>query len=52
MAKKPPGLDRFTEALAAVAGVPKEQIESKVAASKGTGGKGAEKRLKKRRKKK
>lgn len=52
MAKKPPGLDRFAEALGIVAGVPKEQIESKVAANKGRGGKGAEKRLKKQRKKK
>lgn len=52
MAKKPPGLDRFTAALQAVAGVAKADVEAKVAASHGTGCKGASKRLKNKRKKK
>ena len=34
MAKEPPGMDRFNEALRAVANVSKDKVESKVAAQK------------------
>ena len=46
MPKQLPGLDRFQEALRAVAGVPKDTVEAKIAAQKK-----ARAKLKKRKKK-
>lgn len=45
MAAKPPGYDRFAEALRVVAAVPKEKVDARMAAAKKA-------RMKKRRKKK